>query len=292
MIKLDAASVFAQWSIGGLFFMWVTTRHRLVGLGYAWIQRSIFFVFGVAAIGIGIATNPIPVRETFMGLAMAATLLAQAVSINRRRAGVSGQQAEFNRRSTRVAEMTGIERATTDASEPSDDHVEVAAGREFPPGLDLIAPMLGLVALIAAGADAVGNEPLAIARMVVGAAFLGSVTNAMLLGHWYLVQPGLPRAPIIEVNRMFAAIWPFEVALLLVSPGMIDALNGTIDDGYDGLLSWFWVACAVASIAFAVVTEIALRERFYSAVMAATGFLYLAILTAFGTDLVARAIAS
>ena len=39
-----------------------------------------------------------------------------------------------------------------------------------------------------------------------------------------------------------------------------------------------------------VVTNAALREREYSAVMAATGLLYLAILTAFGTDLVARAV--
>ena len=37
---------------------------------------------------------------------------------------------------------------------------------------------------------------------------------------------------------------------------------------------------------------LALRERAYSAVMAATGLLYLAILTAFGTDLVARAVLS
>jgi hypothetical protein len=40
----------------------------------------------------------------------------------------------------------------------------------------------------------------------------------------------------------------------------------------------------------AFVTRAALKERAYSAVMAATGLLYLAILTAFGTDLVARAI--
>ena len=38
------------------------------------------------------------------------------------------------------------------------------------------------------------------------------------------------------------------------------------------------------------VTRAALKERQYSAVMAATGLLYLAILTAFGTDLVARAV--
>ena len=73
-------------------------------------------------------------------------------------------------------------------------------------------------------------------------------------------------------------------------PGMIAALNGTIDDGYNGMLGWFWVACAVTTIGLVVVTRMALREKYYSAVMAATGLLYLALLTAFGTDLVARAI--
>jgi hypothetical protein len=38
------------------------------------------------------------------------------------------------------------------------------------------------------------------------------------------------------------------------------------------------------------VTRAALRERQYSAVMAATGLLYLALITAFGTDVVARAV--
>jgi uncharacterized membrane protein YjjB (DUF3815 family) len=51
-----------------------------------------------------------------------------------------------------------------------------------------------------------------------------------------------------------------------------------------------WVACALTTIGLAIATRAALRERQYSAVMAATGLLYLAILTAFGTDLVARAI--
>ena len=69
---------------------------------------------------------------------------------------------------------------------------------------------------------------------------------------------------------------------------MVSVLNGTIDDAYNGLLGWFWVACAVTTIALVVVTRAALRERAYSAVMAATGLMYLAILTAFGQDLVAR----
>jgi hypothetical protein len=71
---------------------------------------------------------------------------------------------------------------------------------------------------------------------------------------------------------------------------MVQVFNGTVDDGYDGLLGWIWVVCAVTTIGLVVATRAALRERSYSAVMAATGLLYLAILTAFGTELLPRAI--
>ena len=87
-------------------------------------------------------------------------------------------------------------------------------------------------------------------------------------------------------------LWPFEVAVLLWPIGMVQVLNGTIDDGYSGILGWVWVASALFTIGLVVATWFALKERSYSAVMAATGLLYLAILTAFGTDLVARAVLS
>jgi hypothetical protein len=87
-------------------------------------------------------------------------------------------------------------------------------------------------------------------------------------------------------------LWVPEVILLLVPTGMVSAINGTINDGYNGLLTWFWVMCAVTTIGLIITTRLALKERSYSAVMAATGLLYLAILTAFGTDLVARALLS
>jgi hypothetical protein len=114
----------------------------------------------------------------------------------------------------------------------------------------------------------------------------------MLLGHWYLVQPGMPRGPLLELVRWTGWLWIPEVLLLLVPVGMVSALNGTIDDGYNGLLSWFWAMSVVTTIGLVIVTRLALKERSYSAVMAATGLLYLAILTAFGIDLVARALLS
>jgi hypothetical protein len=129
-----------------------------------------------------------------------------------------------------------------------------------------------------------------VARVLVGAAFLGAITDAMLLGHWYLVQPGLSRDPLNELLKVSTVLWFPEVVVLLWPVGMVSVLNGTIDDGYGGMLGWFWVMSAVTTIGLLVVTRLALRERQYSAVMAATGLLYLAILTAAGTDLVARAL--
>jgi hypothetical protein len=143
---------------------------------------------------------------------------------------------------------------------------------------------------VAAGLDAGGPDLLAVARTLVGAAFLGSVSDAMLLGHWYLVQPGLGRAPLLELNRWLAWLWPVEMAVLLWPTGMLSVLSGRVDDGYGGLIGWFWATCAVTTIGLTAVTKAALKEKSYSAVMAATGLLYLAILTAFGTDLVARAV--
>ena len=281
MPKLDAATVLLQWAVGGLVFLWVTTRRREVGIGYGWLLRGVYIVLAAGAVAAGRIGDAVPVRDASAALTAAAALAALIVSITRRRAGVRNERAVQERRSARVAAMTGIDR---------DAHAPDAEAKEFPPALDLVAPILGIAGLVAGGVAAGGPDVLSVIRTIVGAAFLGCITDAMLLGHWYLVQPGLGRSALNELNHWVMYLWPFEVAALLWPTGMISALNGTIDDSYNGLLSWFWVACAVTTIILAVVTKAALKEKAYSAVMAATGLLYLAILTAFGTDLVARAI--
>jgi hypothetical protein len=93
-----------------------------------------------------------------------------------------------------------------------------------------------------------------------------------------------------ELVAWTAAAWPFEIAVFLWPTGMVQVINGVIDDGYHGVLGWIWIGCAALTVGLVGLTWAALRERYYSAVMAATGLLYLAILTAFGTDLVARAV--
>jgi hypothetical protein len=281
VLHLDAATVLLQWSVGGLAFLWVTTRRREVGIGYGWLLRSVFGLMAVGALVAGLKYHTVVVRELASAGVVVACVVALVVSWQRRKAGVLYQREQVQARSARVTEMTGIDR--------DEQHFDTDMA-EFPAWLDLVAPAVGLVGLVAAGVTAGSPGWLQLARVVIGAAFLGCVTDAMLLGHWYLTQPGLPRAPLLQLVRQLAIIWPFEVGALLLPTGMISVLDGHIADGYHGMLAWFWAACAVTTIALCGVTRAALKERQYSAVMAATGLLYLAILTAFGTDLVARAL--
>jgi hypothetical protein len=153
---------------------------------------------------------------------------------------------------------------------------------------DLIAVAVGAIGLIGSVVANSGGV-VDLLRVLVGAAFLGAVTDLMLLGHWYLVQPGMTRKLLNELTNAVLFIWPLEVVVMILPTGMISVLNGSIDDGWNGILGYFWLGCATLTGVLAVFTRAALKERSYSAVMAATGLSYLAILTAFGTDLVARA---
>jgi len=283
-MKLDGATFLLQWSAGGLAFCWVTTRRREVSLGYGWLLRIVFGLMAVGAAAL-FATQPLTVARA---CALAGTIavvasagLALAVSVARRRGGVRRREARRADRRARVAAMVGRE-----ATEMP-DRERLA---EFPPALDVVAPTFGVLALFAGAQFAGGPYLLAAARLVVGAAFLGAVSDAMLLGHWYLVQPGLERGPVKDLVRWSAIVWPFEIAVFLWPTGMVQVFDGVISDGYHGILGWIWATCAIATIGLVGLTWLALKERYYSAVMAATGLLYLAILTAFGTDLVARAV--
>ena len=286
MVELDAATLLVGWAAGGWLFLWVTTRRREVGLGYGWLMRGIFGALAAGSVTVG-AIGGSGWSDDWAAMARNVTAVAfvvggvvtQVQSVRLRSAGVAGQRAEVERRSARVAVMTGIDRAETrfDPDAP-----------EFPPVLDLYTAALGLVATTLGALAAGGPTGLALARTLVGALFVGAVSSAMLLGHWYLVQPGLARGPLLEMLRAAAVLWLPETLVMLWPTGMVSVLDGTIDDGYNGLLGWFWVACAAMTILLVGVARAALRERQYSAVMAATGLVYLAIVTAFGQDLVAR----
>ncbi len=280
MIDFQPSTFLLQWATGGLLFLWVSNKTRLIGLGFGWTTRITYLVIAGIGLVVGVKGDTLWLREiSNIGLLMA-TSFALLVSIARRKAGVKGQRELQRSRADRVSAMLG-DRGQIKVS-------NTVTTKEFPPVLDLIAPVIGTFGLIVGAVDAAGSIWLSVARTLVGAAFLGAVSNSMLLGHWYLVQPGLSRDPIFTLVNWTGLLWLPELVLLCIPTGMFSVLNGTIDDNYNGLLGWFWVACVVATICLVIVTRMALKEKEYSAVMAATGLMYLAILTAFGMDLVAR----
>jgi len=109
---------------------------------------------------------------------------------------------------------------------------------------------------------------------------LGGVSGEMVLGHWYLVDPRLPRSAL----RNLAIVGVGGLAAEAV-------LQVWLDMGLTGSAIGFWILL-VTSIALMVAVVATLRYPAYSGVMAATGLSYLALLTTLGAVFVGRALAA
>lgn len=115
---------------------------------------------------------------------------------------------------------------------------------------------------------------------VTGAVALGGVTDEMLLGHWYLVDPKLPRWALRALDLAGTAALALDAAILL--------LHGVLVDG--GVIGWAFLSLAAMSILLMVGVFFALREPAYAGVMAATGLSYLAVLTTLGAVVSGRSL--
>jgi hypothetical protein len=72
-----------------------------------------------------------------------------------------------------------------------------------------------IFAALAWGGDTLGAVPLLLQFLVLSSA-TGGVFAAMILGHWYLVTPKLPEAPLILIARLLLAIVGLQVVLFAV----------------------------------------------------------------------------
>ncbi len=135
-MHLDLSTMLLQWATGGLAFGWVTTRGRLVSLGYGWLLRVVFGLMAAAAVAAELADHHDGVGRTLFLVGGAGVVLGAAlalgVSVARRRAGVGAARVARARAAARVAAMTG-------PVEPGPDDGAAAGapggrpGREFPP---------------------------------------------------------------------------------------------------------------------------------------------------------------
>lgn len=131
-------------------------------------------------------------------------------------------------------------------------------------------------------AAAIADSPVVPA--VAGSLFLGGITAEMMLGHWYLVDPRLPRWALQALAIGAGGALIIDAAYLMAD-GALDWGSG------DEVLGWAFLGLGAMSAALIAAVSFALREPFYTGVMAATGLSYLAVLTAFGTVVLGRLLA-
>lgn len=123
------------------------------------------------------------------------------------------------------------------------------------------------------------NPELSWVIVISGAIALGGITAEMLLGHWYLVDPKLPRRSLkilaiigalgIAVDTVLIQVYSVDSSV--ISPAVLIGLGATTVVLMVGV--WF-----------------SLRVPSYTGVMAATGLSYLATLTALGAVVIGRAV--
>jgi hypothetical protein len=150
---------------------------------------------------------------------------------------------------------------------------------------------LGVVMLIALARDGDQGVGLSSFELLSGAAFTGAVLVGLLLGHWYLTERKLGRAPIERMAWILAAAVVLETAAVVAGWG-----NGSVTSGssLNPLLSISSVASliAIGMVActglIAVFIRLTLRGTRPAAVQSATGFFYLAVITAFTAELAAK----
>lgn len=153
---------------------------------------------------------------------------------------------------------------------------------------------IGLMALIASGALMDEWSPLLAAPgLAAGAALWGATTNGMLLGHWYLNQPGLKPWALARLTT-FGLIAAAASALfgLLATSRLIDAPTEGAALGLPGFgtnLGPAFFGIWLALVAFtAAVIYAARRCVKIKSIQSATGLYYVAILTAGVSEFLVR----
>lgn len=127
------------------------------------------------------------------------------------------------------------------------------------------------------------DDATAIAFLITGIVLLGGITTEMLLGHWFLVDPTLPRWSLLTLDVIATVGLALEVTVVVASGSLVAA-------GQDAVYGAVYAALALFCALLMAGVWGSLREPRYSGVMAATGLSYLAVLVAFGVVTVGRSL--
>jgi hypothetical protein len=157
-------------------------------------------------------------------------------------------------------------------------------------GVGFLSVPIAIAPLVAMALTGRQLEALAVFELLAGAAFLGSVLDGLLLGHWYLTDRGLGRSPIDRATRiMLVAVVVEAVAVIsggFSGVGSSEAFNPLLTAG--ALAPWIALGMVGTTALIAVMVMATLRGTRASAVQSATGFFYLAVVTAFTAEVAVK----
>jgi hypothetical protein len=151
------------------------------------------------------------------------------------------------------------------------------AGTSYPPR----EPLLQLSAWIAPG------------NTLAASLLMGSVSLAMLLGHWYLVIPGLPTRHLRRMTRFLGLCIALRLVLGAASLGSSQSVPAL-----GGISSWqvaagitaffFWQRVGIGLVAPAVLTMMVERTVRIGSTQSATGLLYITMIFVLIGELISR----
>jgi hypothetical protein len=156
------------------------------------------------------------------------------------------------------------------------------------------AGLVAAAAVLVAGAFSWGGGGLASILLLVELAglsiALGGVWAAMILGHWYLVTPKLPEAPLVRFARWLGVVLAAQVVLFLAWLGLGAGPSGA--PAFAGLVGpwalFIWLRLLVGLVFPLVVSWAAVQTARTRSMESATGLLYINVGTiAAGTILAA-----
>lgn len=140
-------------------------------------------------------------------------------------------------------------------------------------------PATGLFAAAGVGFLVLASIDSGVLAAVTGSILLGGMTSEMLLGHWFLVDPQLPRWALQRLDLVAGVGLGADVAVI----AGLGALGAD-----DGVMVGAMAALTAMTGVLVTAVWFSLREKGYSGVMAATGLSYLGVLTTFGVVVVGR----
>ena len=132
------------------------------------------------------------------------------------------------------------------------------------------------------------GSPLVFASLVIGALAVGAVSMGMILGHWYLVTPRLPEAPLREMTGLLLVVMVLQALLIAASLALPrDTIESSVTTPIlENPFLWMRIGFGLAFPALLV--WMAYDSSGARAMQSATGLLYIAMALVLCGEVVAK----